>query len=57
MVMGRAAMMPMLRPESSTETIIFESSGRYFDTGSLICSRPSSTSCISVVLTIGLVIE
>jgi hypothetical protein len=42
---------------TSVPTLMPPSEGRNFDTGSLTCRRPSSTSCISAVVTIGLVME
>ena len=44
-------------PMNSVPTFMSPIAGRNFDTGSVTCRRPSSTICISAVLTIGLVIE
>ena len=41
----------------STPTFILPNPGRYFATGSLSCSWPSSTSIMAATVTIGLVIE
>ena len=41
----------------SVPTFILPISGRNFATGSLTCSLPSSTICMTATLTIGLVME
>ena len=44
-------------PPFATPTFTFAKAGMYADTGSMIDSRPSSTSIIAATETMGLVIE
>ena len=49
---ARSSLSPLTTP-----TFVFAKAGTYFDTGSVMRRRPSSTSIIAATETIGLVIE
>ena len=49
---ARSSLSPLTTP-----TFVFAKAGMYFETGSVMRSRPSSTSIIAATETIGLVIE